>query len=205
MTYDELKINVQSIIENSFTDEQLAMFTKQAEQKLYLAVDLPALRKNQTGVATQGTPYLTLPDNLLYVYSLAVITPQGYEYLLPKDESFIREAYPTPAASGVPKHYGFFSQTSFILGPTPDDNYTVEIHYAYYPESIVDAGETWLGEQFDAALLNGTLVEAARFIKADDLTVKTYDKMYVQSLALLKSLGDGRMKQDVYRNGFRPV
>jgi hypothetical protein len=201
MNYTELKTNIQDICEQTFTDAQLAMFTEQAEQKIYATVELPALRKNQTGTMTSGNKYLTMPTGMLYVYSLAVITAGSYSYLLNKDVNFMREAYPDPSSTGVPKHYAIFDQNTFILGPTPNSSYSAEIHFGYYPESIVTAGTTWLGNEFDSALLNGALVEAIRFQKGEPDLVASYEKLYVQAIALLKNLGDGKLRQDMYRDG----
>jgi hypothetical protein len=201
VNYTELKTNVNDICEQTFTDDQLAMFTKQAEQKIYTTVSLPALRKNQTGSLTNGNKYLTVPSGFLYAYSLAVISGSDYIYLLDKDVNFMREAYPNPATTGVPVHYAIFDETSFIVGPTPNANFDAEIHFAYYPESIVTANTTWLGTEFDSALLNGTLVEAIRFQKGEPDVVALYDNMYAQSLALLKNLGDGKLREDTYRGG----
>ena len=178
------------------------MFCSQAEQKIYNTVELPAFRKNQTGSLTTGNKYLTMPTGMLYVYSLAVIGAEGdYEYLLNKDVNFIREAYPGPNDTGKPKHYAVFDQNTFIVGPTPNANYAAEIHFSYYPESIVTAGTTWLGEEFDSALLNGALVEAIRFQKGEPDMVALYEKLYVQSLSLLIQVGDGKLRGDAYRDG----
>jgi len=202
MNYTELTTNIEDICEQTFTADQLAMFTQQAEQKLYAAVELPALRKNQTGTLTSGNKYLTMPSRMLYVYSLAVVdADDDYVFLLNKDVNFIREAYPSQTAEGLPKHYAVFDQTTFIVGPTPDDNYAVEMHFAIYPESIVTASTTWLGTEFDSALLNGALVEAIRFQKGEADVVANYEKLYTQSLELLKNLGDGKLRQDMYRDG----
>jgi len=202
VNYTELKTNIQDICEQTFTDDQLAMFTQQAEQLIFATVDLPAMRKNQTGNMSINNKYLTMPSNILYVYSLAVIDGTGnYHYLLNKDVSFMREAYPLPTATGLPVHYGIFGQTTFILGPTPDAAYQSEIHYAEYPASIVTAGTTWLGEEFDSALLNGALVEAIRFQKGEPDMVALYEKLYAQSMILLRNLGAGRLETDTYRSG----
>ena len=202
MNYTELKANIEDICEQTFTADQHAMFTEQAEQKIYTSVDLPALRKNQTGTLTSGNKYLTMPTGMLYVYSLAVIDGSGnYEYLLNKDVNFIREAYPGPSSTGQPKHYAIFDQTSLIVGPTPDTGYSVEMHFSYYPESIVTAGTTWLGDEFDSALLNGALVEAIRFQKGEADMVALYEKLYVQALTLLIRMGDGKLRSDAYRSG----
>jgi len=202
VNYTELKTNIQDICENTFTDDQLAMFTEQAEQKIYNTVQIPELRRNQTGNVTSGNKYLIYPTDMLYVFSLALTDNDGnFQYLLDKDVNFVREAYPNPSTTGLPKHYAFFDDTAFILGPTPDSNYVAELHYGYYPESIVTAGTTWLGDEFDSALLNGALVEAIRFLKGEPDMVAFYQKLYTESIFLLKNLGDGKMRQDAYRSG----
>ena len=202
MNYTELKTNIEDICENSFTDDQLAMFTQQAEQKIYNTVQIPALRKNVTGTLTAANKYLSTPSDFLWSYSLAVVDASGgYHFLLNKDVNFMREAYPTPTDTGLPKHYAYFDDNTFIVGPTPDAGYTSELHYGYYPQSIVTAGTTWLGEEFDSALLNGALIEAIRFMKGEPDIVAMYEKMYLQSITLLKSLGDGKLREDAYRSG----
>jgi hypothetical protein len=210
MNYTELKANIADICENEFTADQYAMFTQQAEQKIYNTVQLANLRKNVTGTLTASNKYLAAPDDFLSVYSLAIYPAAGgnYEYLLDKDVNFIRQAYPNPATTGKPKHYAIFgpqsndvNELTFILGPTPDATYAAELHYYYYPESIVTAGVTWLGENFDSALLNGSLVEAIRFMKGEADMVKLYQDMYMQAIALLKNLGDGKQRTDTYRDG----
>jgi hypothetical protein len=202
MNYADLKTNIEDICENSFTDDQLAMFTQQAEQKIYNTVQIPALRKNVTGTLTANNKYLSSPSDFLYNYSLAVIDGSGaYSYLVNKDVNFIRDAYPTPTSTGLPKHYAYFDEDTFILGPTPDDSYTVQLHYGYYPESIVTAGTTWLGNEFDSALLNGALIEAIRFLKGEPDIISNYEKLYLQSITLLKNLGDGKLREDTYRSG----
>jgi len=202
MNYTALKQNIKDICENEFSEDALAMFTQQAEQKIYNTVQLPAIRKNETGALTIGNKYLQIPSDYLYTFSLAVVKANGdYEYLLNKDVNFIREAYPGPAVTGLPKHYANFDDTAFILGPTPDAAYTVELHYGYYPESIVTAGTTWLGDEFDSALLNGALLEAIRFMKGEPDIIANYEKLYLQAIGLIKMLGDGKLRQDTYRSG----
>jgi hypothetical protein len=210
MTYTELCTNIADICENNFTSDMLAMFTKQAEQKIYNAVQLANLRKNVTGTITSGNKYLSCPDDFLSVYSLALYPAAGgdYLYLLNKDVNFMREAYPNPSTTGKPKHYAIFgpqssnvNELSFIVGPTPNVTYNAELHYYYYPESIVTAGSTWLGDNFDSALLNGALVEAIRYIKGEQDMVNLYQTMYVQAIGLLKNLGDGKQRMDAYRDG----
>ena len=209
MDYTDLKANIARICENTFTEAEYALFTQQAEQRIYNTVQLANLRKNMTGTLTANNKYLSAPSDFLSVYSLAVIKPNGeYEYLLNKDVNFIRQAYPNPATTGLPKHYAIFgprsddvNELSFILGPTPGLAYSVELHFYYYPESIVTAGQTWLSENFDSALLNGALVEAIRYMKGEPDMVKLYQDMYLQAIALLKNLGDGKQRMDAYRNG----
>lgn len=203
MNYAELCDNIQNICENTFTAQELAMFTQQAEQKIYNTVQPPAIRKNVTGNMTLGIKYITCPSDFLYTYSMAVIDDDGnYSYMINKDVNFIREAYPkSSTASGEPKYYAYFDSNSFIVGPTPDKNYSVELHYGYYPESIVTAGTTWLGDEFDSALLNGALIEAIRFMKGEADLVQQYQQLYVQAIGLLKQLGDGKLRQDTYRDG----
>jgi len=201
VNYTELKANVEDICEQTFTADQHAMFAEQAEQKIYSTVQIPALRKNQTGTLTTGNKYLTMPSGMLYVFSLAIISGNNYTYLLDKDSNFIREAYPNPATTGTPQHYAIFDETSFIIGPTPDANYAAEIHFGYYPQSIVTAGTTWLGTNFDSALLNGTLLEAIRFQKGEPDMIALYQQMYVDAMALLKNLGEGKLREDTYRSG----
>lgn len=202
MNYTELKTNIQDVCEMTFTDAQLAMFTEQAEQKIYNSVQIPALRRNQTGTLTSSNQYLTVPSDFLYVYSLAVLSSSNvYTYLLSKDVNFIREAYPSAATTGTPVHYALFSDEAIILGPTPDSGYTVELHYGYYPPSIVTASTSWLGDNFDSALLNGALIEAIRFMKGEADVIANYEKLYLQSIGLLKNLGDGKLQEDTYRSG----
>lgn len=302
MQYTELVANVQDILENTFTAAQMAMLVRQAEQKIYNSVQVANLRKNQYAQLSANNQYLSAPNDFLSVYSLAVIegvvggniNTGTYTYLLNKDVNFIREAYPPPNSTGLPKHYAIFgpqynldTELSFIVGPTPDAAYYVELHYYYYPESIVQgaittlgaitagsaytngtyfgvpltggvgsgatarivvsggavtsvtlqnpgvfyavgntlsvaastvggtgagfsipvsavanaAGTTWLGDNFDSALLNGTIIEGARFLKLDDAQVSNNAQMYAQALALLKNLGDGKQRMDAYRDG----
>jgi len=202
MNYTELKTNIEDICENTFTDEQLAMFTQQAEQKIYNTVQIPALRKNVTGTLSTANKYLSTPSDFLWTYSLAVVDGDGvYHFLLNKDVNFMREAYPNPTDTGLPKHYAYFDDNTFIVGPTPDSSYSSELHYGYYPQSIVTANTTWLGDEFDSALLNGALIEAIRFMKGEQDIVAMYEKLYLQSITLLKGLGDGKLREDAYRSG----
>jgi hypothetical protein len=184
-------------------------FIEQAEQKIYNIVQLPALRKNVTGTLTANNKYLACPNDFLSVFSLAVVLPTGeYTYLLDKDVNFIREAYPSPTSTGVPKFYAIFgprlgdpTELSLILGPTPNANLTAELHYFYYPQSIVTSGTSWLGDNFDSALLNATLMEALTYMKGEPDMLALYKSRFDESMFLLKQLGDGKNRQDAYRNG----
>jgi len=210
MTYNELVTAVQDYCENTFPTVDMNTMIKQAEQRIYNTVQIANLRKNVTGTIVSGNKYLSAPDDFLSTYSLAVYPSAGgdYLYLLNKDVNFMRDAYPNPADTGKPKHYAIFGpqssnvkELSFILGPTPDVTYSAELHYYYYPESIVTASQTWLGDNFDSALLNGTMVEAIRYMKGEKDLVDLYNQMYVQSISLLKNLGDGKQRMDAYRDG----
>ena len=202
MNYTELKTAVKDTVEIEIPDTILDSLTKQAEQLIFQTVQPPALRQNVTATMTIGNKYLGLPTGFLYVFSLAAIKANGdYEYLLNKDVNFIRECYPDPADTGLPKHYALFDADTLILGPTPDAAYSVEFHYAAYPESIVTAGTTWLGDAFDSALLNGTLMQAIRFTKGSEVDLKTYENLYTQAMILFKQFADGKLRQDVYRSG----
>jgi hypothetical protein len=194
------------------TQTQINTFIRQAEQRIYNTVQFPSLRKNVTGSATVNNKYLSCPNDFLAPYSLAVIDATGaYEYLLNKDVNFIRQAYPQPTDTAIPKYYALFGPTvsggavtnelSFILGPTPDASYNVELHYYYYPESIVTAGTTWLGDNFDSVLLYGSLVEGYIFMKGEPDLIAGYEAKYKEALGLAKRLGDGMERQDAYRSG----
>jgi len=299
MTYTELVTFVNDICENSFPTVDMNMFIRQAEQKIYNTVQIANLRKNVTGTITSGNKYLACPDDFLSVYSIAIYALTGptaneYIYLLNKDVNFIREAYPTATDTGKPAHYAIFgpqstnvNELSFILGPTPNATYGTELHYYYYPESIVQRpvvtlgavtggssytngtylnvpltggsgssavadivvsgnavtsvtltqggsgyvvgntlsaavstvggtgtgfsvpvatigntlGTTWLGDNFDSALLNGTLIEAIRYMKGEADMINLYQSMYDRAMIQLKQLGDGKQRQDMYRDG----
>ena len=294
MYYSELVTAVNDYIENNFPTLDLNRMIEQTEQKIYNTVQLPSLRKNVTGSLSAGNQYLSAPADFLSVYSLAVYPVDGsssnYLYLLNKDVNFIREAYPSAAYQGQPKHYAIFgpqstneSYLTFIVGPTPNIAYNAELHYYYYPTSIIQAaistlaitnagsgytngtyynvtltggtgnsatativvsgnivtsvtligkgcyyavgdtlsaaiaggaglvltvtvinnanGETWVGDNFDSALLNGTLYEAITYIKGDADMQALYKDRYVQAMALLKNLGDGKLRMDAYRDG----
>jgi hypothetical protein len=202
MNYAQLVAEIQSYTENQFQTVDINTFIKEAEQRIYNTVQFPAIRKNVTGNVTVNNKYLSCPIDWLATFSLAVIDASGnYSYLLDKDVNFIRAAYPAPTSSGLPEYYALFDQNTFILGPTPDASYNVELHYYYYPESIVTAGTTWLGDNFDSALLYGSLLEAYTYMKGEPDVLAQYQKRYDEAMFLLKQLGDGKNRRDAYRNG----
>lgn len=216
MTYTELVNAIKAYTENYDSDFEsyIDTFIRQTETRVYNSVQIPALRRNVTGLLTAENKYLSAPSDFLAVYSLAVEDQQGqYHYLLDKDVNFIREAYPTPTDLGLPLYYAIFGPTvvnnsvttelTFILGPTPNQAYNVEMHYYYYPESIVDAasGTTWLGDNFDPILLYGSLREAYLFMKGEVDLIQNVDAKYNEAMGQLKRLGDGLERQDAYRSG----
>jgi hypothetical protein len=206
MNYTQLVNEIQSYTENTFQTVDINTFITQAEQRIYNSVQLPALRKNVTGTTTSGNKYLAMPNNWLATFSLAVINANNeYLYLLNKDVNFIRQSFPDTDADfyGVPQYYAVFDNTSFILGPTPDSSYAVELHYFYYPESIttVAGGQTWLGDNFSSTLLYGSLLEAYTYMKGEADVIANYKARYDEAMFLLKQLGDGKDRQDAYRSG----
>ena len=187
--------------EQSFIDS-IPTFVQLAEERIYNSVQIPAIRRNQTGTVTANNKYLSLPSDWLANFSLSVINADGsQDYLLNKDVDFIRQAYPSPTDTGVPQHYAIFDSSTFILGPTPDASYSVEMHYYYYPTSIVTAGTSWLGDNFDSVLLYGAIREAYTYLKGEADIMQYYEQKYQESLALLKQLGDGKDRRDAYRSG----
>jgi hypothetical protein len=219
MNYTELQAAICDYTQNFEQDfvANIPVFVQQAEQRIFNTVQFPSIRKNVMGVTSTNNKYLSCPNDFLAVYSLAVVDALGnYEFLLNKDVNFIRQAYPNPTSTAIPKYYALFGPTTsndpspvitdeltFILGPTPDAVYNVELHYYYYPESITVAadGRTWLGDNFDSVLLYGSLVEAVTFMKGEQDMVALYDGKYKEALGMAKRLGDGMERQDAYRSG----
>ncbi len=210
MNYTQLKTAVEDAVENTFSATDFATLTRLAEDKIYNSVQLPALRKNVTGDLSAGNQYLAAPNDFLSVYSMAVFPAAGGEYtfLLNKDVNFIRESYPNPATTGVPRYYALFgpvynlpTELTFILGPTPVAGYKAELHYFYYPESIATAGTSWIGDNFESVLFNAVMVEAGRFMKEEADIMTMYQNQFNESFLLLKNLGDGKNRMDAYRSG----
>jgi len=210
MNYTQLTASIKAYSENDFPQavgaggltsaEQIARFVQQAEQRIFNSIQFPALRKNVTGSTTSGNKYLATPADWLATFSLARINDDNsQDFLLNKDVEFIREAFPYPATTGAPTHYAIFDDNTFILGPTPNASFSMELHYFYYPESITTASTSWLGNNFDSLLLYGSLLEAAAFMKSDADVIKNYTDRYNESFAMAKQLGDGKDRQDMYR------
>ena len=206
MNYTQLVTEIQNYTENQFETDVVNTFITQAEQRIYNSVHLPALRKNVTGTLTAGNKYLAIPSNWLATFSLAVINANNeYLYLLNKDVNFIRQSFPDTDSDfyGEPEYYAVFDNAAFIVGPTPDESYDVELHYFYYPESIttVVGGQTWLGDNFSSVLLYGSLLEAYTYMKGEQDVMAEYQKRYDDAMQLLVQLGDGKNRQDAYRSG----
>jgi hypothetical protein len=201
MNYSELYQAIIDETENTDTTfvDNIPVFVKNAEKRIYQAVKIPALRKNATTVLAPGNQYVSLPSDYLAAWEVAAIDSGNYSYLLPKDVSFIREAYPSVSTQGVPKYYAQFDADTFLVAPTPASTYSVEMHYFYYPESIVTAGTTWLGSNFDNVLLYGALVEAAVFMKSEEDILKAYAEQYAVNLKLLTSYANGQLRSGDYR------
>ena len=204
LNYAQLVVQIQDYTENTFTTTDINNFIRQAEQRIYNTVQLPALRKNVTGTLSIGNKYLAMPTDWLSTFSLAVINAANeYTYLLNKDVNFIRQSFPDTDTDfyGEPQYYAVFDNATFIVGPTPDANYSAELHYFYYPESIVTAGTSWVGTNFSSALLYGSLLEAYTYMKGEKDVLDNYRNRYDEAMLLLKQLGDGKNRQDAYRSG----
>ena len=205
MNYAALSQAIQDYTENGETSfvANIPLFVTQAEQRIYNTVQIPAIRKNQTGTLTTANKYLSLPTDWLSTFSLATVDPVSgaYNYMLNKDVNYIREAFPYPAVSGAPTHYAQFDQNTLIVGPTPDASYVVELHYYYYPQSIVTASTSWLGDNFEEVLLYGAIREAYLYMKGETDLQQAYEGKYQEALGRLKMLGDGKNRMDSYRSG----
>jgi hypothetical protein len=204
LNYAQLVVQIQDYTENTFTTTDINNFIRQAEQRIYNTVQLPALRRNVTGTLSIGNKYLAMPTDWLSTFSLAVINSANeYSYLLNKDVNFIRQSFPDTDTDfyGEPQYYAVFDNATFIVGPTPDANYSAELHYFYYPESIVTAGTSWVGTNFSSALLYGSLLEAYTYMKGEKDVLDNYRNRYDEAMLLLKQLGDGKNRQDAYRSG----
>ena len=204
MNYTQLVQAIKDYTESTETSfvSHIDEFIKQAERKIYNEVQLPYLRKNVTGNATLGNKYVQTPSDFLAVYSMAIIdSSSDQHFLLNKDVNFIREAYANASTQAQPKYYALFDHNTFILGPTPDSAYNIELHYYYYPTSIVTASTTWLGDNYEQALLYACLVQAYTYLKGEPDLLANYEKQYQENMVQLKMLGDGKDRRDAYRSG----
>tara|TARA_R110002020_G_scaffold156294_2_gene338283 strand:+ start:2284 stop:2925 length:642 start_codon:yes stop_codon:yes gene_type:complete len=203
-TFTTLKSAMQDYLQNTETTfvDSLPTIIVQAENRILKSVQLPDFRKNTTGTMTSGNAYLSTPTDFMAPYSLA-LDNSGYEFLLFKDVNFIREAYPVASTTATPKYYALFDDDSFILGPTPNSGYSVELHYFYKPTSITASGDgtSWLGDNAETVLLYGCLVEGYTFMKGEPDLLAAYEKQYQDALVNLKSLGEGYSTTDSYRSG----
>jgi hypothetical protein len=209
MNYSQLVDLIKQYTQNEETSfvANIPVFVQLAEERIYNAVFIPAIRKNQIGTLTPSNKYLTVPSDWLANFSLSVIEPvtNAQTFLIDKDVNFIRECYPDPDDTGVPKYYAIFDDNTFILGPTPDSNYQVELHYYYYPESIVTASTSWLGTNFETVLLYGAVREAYIYMKGEQDMMVYYEQKYQESLGLLKLLGEGKDRTDAFRSGLNRI
>ena len=204
MNYAQLTSLIQEYCQSTETSfvANIPNFVQYAEERIYNTVQLPALRQNSTASTTLGNQYMALPSDWLATYSLAVADGSGdYQFLLNKDVDFIRQSYPSASSTGLPQYYAIWDDNTMLLGPTPDAAYTLELHYYYYPPSIVDAGTSWVGDNFENVLLYGALREAYTYLKGEADIIAEYDKKYMEGMAQLKRLGDGMERQDAYRSG----
>jgi hypothetical protein len=204
MNYSQLTSLIQEYCQSTETSfvANIPNFVQYAEERIYNTVQLPALRQNSTASTTSGNQYMALPSDWLATYSLAVVDGSGdYQFLLNKDVNFIRQSFPSASSTGLPQYYSVWDDTTMLLGPTPDAAYTLELHYYYYPPSIVNAGTSWVGDNFENVLLYGSLREAYTYLKGEADIIAEYDKKYMEGMAQLKRLGDGLERQDAYRSG----
>jgi hypothetical protein len=204
MNYTELVAAIKSYTENDYTTTDVNTFIQNAEQRIFNTVQLPDLRKNVTGTMTSGNKYFSLPSDWLSTFSISVINSNNeHTFLLNKDVNFIRESFPDTDSPfhAIPQYYAIFDDTTMLLGPTPDANYTAELHYYYYPQSIVTATNSWLGDNFDTALFYAALLEAAVFMKEEPDVVTQYTARYNEAMQLLQNLGEGKNRRDAYRSG----
>ena len=209
-TFTTLKTAIQDYTQNTESTfvTNLPTLIVQAENRIVKSVELPNFRKNVTGTLTSSSPYLSTPTDYLYPFSLAVLdSSSNYKYLLNKDVSFIRQSFPSASTTGTPKFYAQFDDDTFIIAPTPDSNYTVELHYFYIPTSITTSsdGTSWLGTNATEALLYASLVEAYTFMKGEPDILSNYEKRFQEALQRLTLESDGYNRKDAFRDGQRKV
>lgn len=202
MNYATLTERIQDTLETTFTADQLSTFTRLAEKAIFNYVDVPTERKSSVGSLSAGSRLLALPSDFIFADSLSFDNGSGVNtFLIQKDYNFMREAYPNDSVTGAPKYYGLLNDTQAVVGPVPDQNYSVDLTYGYYPESIATAGTTWLGDNFEEVLFNAAVVEAARFNKLEQDVIANYSELYSLSLQVMKNTLEGKRATDVYRSG----
>jgi len=203
-TYAQLVAAIYSYLQtdvNGLPTTDIDIIIRQAEQRIYMDVQIPVLKKNVTGTMTSGNRYLSTPTDFLSVYSIAVNSSNSYEYLIPKDVSFLREAYPSTATTGVPRYYALFDNDTFLIAPPPNANFVTELHYFHEPPSIVDEPNgTWLSENAENALLYGCLFEGYTYLKGEADLISLYAGRYKEAVEALRTIGEGRNRTDTYRN-----
>tara|TARA_Y100000817_G_scaffold132929_1_gene104054 strand:- start:3955 stop:4602 length:648 start_codon:yes stop_codon:yes gene_type:complete len=205
-TLATLKTAIQDYVDNSETTfvNNLDNFIKGAENKIFETVDLEIFRKNVTSTLTSSDQFLTVPSDYLASFSLQITTSGSESFLLPKDVNFLREYTPAATTTGLPKYYARFDQNNFMLAPTPNSNYTIELHYYYRPTSLTagsDSGTTWLSTNAPFTLLYGSIVESYAFMKGEADTIANYTNLFMASLQRLKDLGEARENTDGYKVG----
>ncbi len=206
MNYSELTQAIKDYTENTESTfvTNIPNFVRQAEERIFRDITIPELRRNVTGNVTAGNKYAARPDDFLATFSLAIINGTTYTYLLDKEVNFVREAYPDTTVQGLPQYYAIFDgdtatgHGNFLLGPTPDAAYDLELHYYYDPPSIVTSGTSWLGDNAEATLLYGSLIEAYTFMKGEGDMVQLYNERYSSALINMASLG-AKLRTDTYR------
>lgn len=206
MTYGELKQAIQDYTENDETTfvNNLPLFIRLAEERILKSVQLNLFQKNQFGNMTTGNQYLAAPTDFLAPFSLSIDVSGDAEFLLFKDLDFVQTYTPDPTTTGQPKYYAQFDVDNFILAPSPDANYTVDIHYLYRPTSLTagaDSGTSWLSENAEISLLYGSLIEAYTFMKGDPNLMQMYNQRYMEGISRLKNLGEAQETMDEYRYG----
>jgi hypothetical protein len=205
-TYAQLKTAIQDYTENTETSfvTNLPTFIRAAEDRIFKLVDLEIFRKNATSALTTSDPYLSVPSDYLASFSLSITNGSSKEFLLQKDVNYLQEYNPNPATTGTPKYYAFFDKDNFIIAPTPDSNYAVELHYYYRPVSLTagaESGTTWLSDNAPNALLYGALVEAYIYMKGEQDMLQMYEKQFTEAMTRIKDLAEARENSDAYRRG----
>jgi|TARA_R100000808_G_C2150619_1_gene159408 hypothetical protein len=205
-TLATLKTAIQDYTDNSESTfvTHLPDFIKAAEEKIFKSVDLDIFRKNVTSTLTTSDEFVNVPDDYLASFSFQITTSGSESFLLQKDVNYLREHTPSASTTGLPKYYARFSEDHFIVAPTPNSAYTVQLNYYFRPTSLTagsDSGTTWISTNAPFALLYGSLLEAYVFMKGEPDIIKNYTDLYLQYMERLKDLGEARENTDGYRVG----